>query len=155
METFFSLYFSSNGFNILCKVLYTIFTTVHIQWIKNTSISKRDPNTHPDGTYVFIFFVYGVLPSRSVFVWFIFSSYCSSNGFKLLSKSVYSINETLNWYWPCEISTVFLSQELSWLWPDYCYCRTLSGCLLLALHENHSNSSCKSDMLLYGLHSKT
>lgn len=52
------------------------FTTVHLQWIRNISISKRAVYTHPDGTCVFIISVYDVLPSRSVFLWFNLSLYC-------------------------------------------------------------------------------
>ena len=45
-------------FNMLYTFLYTIFTTVHIQWIRNISIDKRAVYAHPDYACVFIFSVY-------------------------------------------------------------------------------------------------
>ena len=118
-------------FNMLYTFLYAIFTTVHIQWIRNISIDKRAVYAHPDYACVFIFSVYGVLPSRSFFIWFILSFFIFL------------------------FSTISFPQKISWLWPDYYHCRTYIACLLLTLYENYSKLLCKSDMLLYGLHSKT
>ena len=73
------------------------FTTVHLHWIKNISKSKHVEYTPSTSITVLIFLVYGVLPFCSVFIWFIFCLYFWSIEFNMLSKSVYSINETLNW----------------------------------------------------------
>ena len=81
------------------KLLHTIFTTVHLHWIKNISISKCAVYTPSRQCIVLIFSVYGFLPLCCVFFWFIFSQYCSSTGFNMLSKSAYGINGKLNWYW--------------------------------------------------------
>ena len=51
---------------------------------------------HPEGLCVFIFSMHGVLLFVSAFILFILSLYCSPTGFRMLSKSAYSINETLN-----------------------------------------------------------
>ena len=104
-ETFYTTALSH--LNMLYTFLYTIFTTVHIQWIRNISIDKPAVYAHPDYACVFIFSVYGVLPSCSFFIWFIPSFFSS------------------------QISTIFFPQKISWLWPDYYHCRTYIACLLL------------------------
>ena len=53
-----------------------------------------------------------------------------------------------------ETSTILLSQKWSWLWHVHSW-STQTFCLLLTLCKNHSNSSCKSELFFYRLHSKT
>ena len=56
---------------------------------------------HPYGTYVFYLFrIWCLAFVLSAFIVFILSLYHPSTGFKILSKSAYSINGTLNWYCP-------------------------------------------------------
>ena len=81
----------------LYKRLYTAFIAVPLEcsFIANVLFTE-----HLVGLFALLFFAYGDLHFRPVFIWFIFSPYCSFAGFKMLSKSAYNINGTLNWRWP-------------------------------------------------------
>ena len=128
---------------MLYKFLYTIFTTVHLQWIRNISISRGAVYTNPAGTYVFIYFVYGVLPSHSVFTAHQLASRCFNLHKWNLELILTIVKLQLFFFCRClDFDLIVATSEL--------FC-----CLLLMLYENHSNSSCKSDTLLYVLHSKT
>ena len=88
-------------FHLLYRHLYTVFTTIHFQWIKNISSANKlcICKDYADGTCMLIFSVYIVSPFHSAIIWFAFSLYCSSATFNMFSKSGYSINGTWNWYW--------------------------------------------------------
>ena len=67
-----------------------------------------------------------------VYICLIFSLYCSSTGFKMLSKSAYSTNRTLTWYHNGEISTIY--QNTSRPWHDHCCFSTHTGWNWLSVH---------------------
>ena len=86
---------------------------------------------YQDVICVYIFSIYVVLPLPFIFIWFIFSLYCSSSGFEMLSQSAYGINETLKWYWPSlNFNYFYFSQGILTLtWPlmlHYLSCLSLS-----------------------------
>ena len=85
------------------KFFCIVFTTLHFQSINSASINKQvnvSFRHHPNGISVLNFSVYGVSHFRSAFSRFNSSLHWSSNGSNMFSKSMYSINGILNWYWP-------------------------------------------------------
>ena len=101
---------------------------------------------HPYGTYVFYLFrIWCLAFVLSAFIVFILSLYHPSTGFKILSKSAYSINGTLNWYCPSWNFNHFFFHWAYWPWRDHCCCSTHSAYLLLTLYKNCWVSSCSSD----------
>ena len=86
-------------FNVLYKFLYTVFIAVHLHWKKASPYANVLCKHHPEATCVLIFFICSILTFRSVFIWFIFPLCFLYTGFKMVSKSAYSINKNLRWYW--------------------------------------------------------
>ena len=76
--------------NVLDKLLYTIFTMVHLRGSGAFPCANALYTHQPNSAY------YTILPFCLAFIGFIFSLQCSSTCFKIPSDSAYSINETLN-----------------------------------------------------------
>ena len=85
-------------FYVFYKLFHTVLASVHFEGVRDISIGKGAVYT-PSWRYMCIYlFRIWCLAFLSVFIVFILSLYRSLTGFKILSKSAYSINETLNWY---------------------------------------------------------